>query len=223
MSEAGSPTNFDSSPLNKQQSLKRSATSRQSQVSEQKLLTRLFDKNINIVFVPNGTNLQEKKAPSVKIDVAPYFNKYDSKKYHITPEGQAALHERAYLEMLEDCSALFNKKKKIDQEQTFFSMIYTSNGSQIKTMADLKRYIYTRVSQENASQLQGVYGSKTQSPSGSPKRGSESKKIGKAKFVNRDLSPSKFSSYLSNEQSPRIENLTVPTMLLILGKEDEIF
>jgi hemolysin-activating ACP:hemolysin acyltransferase len=64
----------------------------------------------------------------------------------MTPEAQTALNERAYLELLEDCSEMFNKKKQSEEQKVYFSKIYSPMGHEILTIDNLKRFISKRVS-----------------------------------------------------------------------------
>ena len=129
----------------------RSSNSRASNTSASKAIKNLFERPIDVIFVPNGTNLADKTARSIKLNISPYFTKYESKQYHITPDAQAALFERAYLELLEDCSKFLNKRPKEGEETTFYSTFWTTNGAKIKSIEDIKKFIYSRVAQENGT------------------------------------------------------------------------
>jgi len=111
-------------------------------------MKQVFENAYDVVFMVDGSNISSKKTVSIKLDISKFVKKYVSAEYHMTPENQEQFNERAYLEILEECSKHINAKKPVDEERPQFTILFTLDGLALKNMDQLKKYLVGRKTQD---------------------------------------------------------------------------
>ena len=97
-----------------------------------------------VVFIEDGTKISSQKTRSFKLDINKYIQKYKlkiSKFLNKTPtaliEAQRKFNERAFAELLEDCTNKVNKRiKEVDQQKTF-ETLFTIEGRKLESIEDI--------------------------------------------------------------------------------------
>ena len=88
-----------------------------------------FDKPYEVVFLEDGADITLPKTKSVKLDISKFVKKYIPGEYALTPEQQEDFNQRAYMEILEECSKLLVVKRKFQESIVpEYKVMFTPEG-----------------------------------------------------------------------------------------------
>lgn len=103
-----------------------------------------------VAFIEDGAKPADPKTKSFKLDINKYIYKYELKvskflgrRPPALVDAQSRFNERAYAELLEDCNAKVNRKRKDEDIKTIVTL-FANDGRELKTVEDIQEFLAGR-------------------------------------------------------------------------------